>query len=102
MLGIGAVLGLTHHVCSPVTLVTSHGYLIPAPRLLGVFKESEDLRQVALGYVGGRLTELSTAAACHRVHSLRQRLARWLRWSRPTRCSNNRLTQNPEISTAER
>jgi CRP-like cAMP-binding protein len=78
MLGIGAVLGLRHHLCSPVTLVTSHGYLVPAQRLLGVFNDSEDLREVALGYVGGRLTELAITAACHRVHSLRQRLARWL------------------------
>jgi CRP-like cAMP-binding protein len=78
MVGIGAVLGLNHHVCSPVTLVTSHGYLITAHRLLTVFKDSENLRQIALAYIGGRLTELATTAACHRVHSLRQRLARWL------------------------
>jgi CRP-like cAMP-binding protein len=78
MLGIGSVLGLTHHLCSPVALVTSHGYLIAAYRLLEVFKDSENLRQVALAYIGGRLTELATIAACHRVHSLRQRLARWL------------------------
>jgi CRP-like cAMP-binding protein len=78
MLGIGAILGLTHHSCSPVTLVTSHGYLIATHRLLGIFEDSENLRQVALAYIGGRLTDLATTAACHRVHSLRQRLARWL------------------------
>jgi CRP-like cAMP-binding protein len=78
MLGIGAVLGLNQHSCSPVTLVTSHGYVVPAQRLLGIFNDSEDLRQIALAYVGRRLTELATTAACHRVHTLRQRLARWL------------------------
>jgi len=78
MLGIGAVLGLKHHLCSSVTLVTSRGYHIPAKRLLGVFNDCEEMRQVALAYLGELLTELSITAACHRVHSLRQRLARWL------------------------
>jgi len=78
MVGIGAVLALEHHLCSPVTLITSHGYLIPAKRLLRVFNDSEDVRQVALAYIGRRLTELAISAACHRVHTLRQRLARSL------------------------
>jgi len=78
MLGIGAVLALKDQSCSPVTLVTSRGYLVPAQRLLSVFNDSEALRQVTLAYIGGRLTELGVTAACHRVHSLRQRLARWL------------------------
>jgi len=78
MVGTGAVLGLKHHVCSPVALITSHGYRIRAERLLAFFNDSEDLRQVAVRYLGGQLNELAITAACHRVHSLRQRLARWL------------------------
>jgi CRP-like cAMP-binding protein len=31
-----------------------------------------------MAYVGGRMGELTTSAGCNRVHSHRQRLARWL------------------------
>ncbi len=43
-----------------------------------MFRDSEDLRRIALAYVGGRVGELTTSPGCNRVHSHRQRLARWL------------------------
>jgi len=78
MIGIGPLLGLRHFAYSPTTLVPSHGYLIRTDRLLRAFNSSETLRGVVLAYIGGRLGDLATAAACNRVHSHRQRLARWL------------------------
>ena len=39
---------------------------------------SEELRRSTLAYVGRRISELVVATACNRVHSHRQRLARWL------------------------
>ena len=78
MVGLGALFGLRHHLYSPVTFVPSHGYLVGADRLRRVFGDSEDFRRVLFAYVGGRIGELAIAAACNRVHSHRQRLARWL------------------------
>jgi CRP-like cAMP-binding protein len=78
MVGLGVLLGLRQYPYSPVTLVPSHGYIVDADRLLRVFSDSEDLRRIVLAYSGRRLRELSIAAACNRVHSHRQRLARWL------------------------
>jgi CRP-like cAMP-binding protein len=78
MIGLGVLFGLRHHLYSPMTFVPSRGYLVRADRLRRVFTDSEDLRRVVLAYVGGRIGELAIAAACNRVHSHRQRLARWL------------------------
>jgi CRP-like cAMP-binding protein len=78
MIGLGVVLGVPHYSYSPVALVPSRGHLVPADRLSRVFNEREDLRRIVLAYVGGRMLDLSIAAACNRVHSHRQRLARWL------------------------
>jgi CRP-like cAMP-binding protein len=77
-IGLGALLRIRDYRCSPVTLVPSRGHLVSADRLLQVFRDSDDFRRVVLTYVGGRLGELSIAAACNRAHSHRQRLARWL------------------------
>jgi CRP-like cAMP-binding protein len=43
-----------------------------------VFQQSETVRRITLSHVGAQMRELATAAACNRVHSHRQRLARWL------------------------
>jgi CRP-like cAMP-binding protein len=59
-------------------LLESRGYRLSADRFRGIFQQSEPLRRVTLAHVGRRMRELRTAAACNRVHSHRQRLARWL------------------------
>jgi CRP-like cAMP-binding protein len=77
-IGLSVLLGMHQFPHSVVTLVPSRGYLIPACRLLEMFRDSENIRRVALAYIGSRMSELTVAAACNRVHSHRQRLARWL------------------------
>jgi CRP-like cAMP-binding protein len=78
VVGIGALFDMSHYSNSLVTLVPSRGHLVPAHRFVRVFKDSEEFRRIAMAYVGGRMGELTTAAGCNRVHSHRQRLARWL------------------------
>jgi CRP-like cAMP-binding protein len=78
VIGLGVLLGMRQYPHSAVTLVPSRGYLVQADRFLHVFRDSEDLRRIALAYVGGQMDELTIAAACNRIHSHRQRLARWL------------------------
>jgi CRP-like cAMP-binding protein len=78
VIGLGALLGISYHSHSSVALVPSSGYLVDSDQFLSVFRKSEDVRRIALAYVGRRMDELNVAAACNRVHSHRQRLARWL------------------------
>ena len=76
--GIGPLLGITHHPTRLAVLLKSEGYRIPADRLRDAFHESTELRAVTLAHVGRLMGEIATFAACSRVHSQRQRLARWL------------------------
>jgi CRP-like cAMP-binding protein len=78
VVGLGALFDMRHYSNSIVTLVPSRGHLVPAHRFLRVFRDSEEFRRIAMAYVGGRMGELTSAAGCNRVHSHRQRLARWL------------------------
>jgi CRP-like cAMP-binding protein len=78
VIGLGALMGMRRCPLSSVTLVPSRGHVVAADRFLRVFRDSEDLQRIALAYTGSRMGELTIAAACNRVHSHRQRLARWL------------------------
>jgi CRP-like cAMP-binding protein len=76
--GVGPVVGQQRYPLSLVVLVESSGYLVPTRVFTDVFHRSHEVRRAILTDVGRRLRELMTAAACNRVHSHRQRLARWL------------------------
>jgi CRP-like cAMP-binding protein len=78
VIGVGALFGFRQYPHSLIVLVESRGYRLPADRFRHLFGQYEILRRATLSHVGGRLLELMTAAACNRVHSHRQRLARWL------------------------
>jgi CRP-like cAMP-binding protein len=78
MLGLGSLLGTPRYPLSFVVLVPSRGYRIPAQLFRSMFERSEAFRGLILQHIGGRMWELMITAACNRVHSHRQRLARWL------------------------
>jgi CRP-like cAMP-binding protein len=78
VIGLGLLFSIQLQPVSQVVLLESRGNQISAERFLTVFQQSEYLRRVILAHVGRRMRELATAAACNRVHSHRQRLARWL------------------------
>ena len=78
IIGLGPIFGITRYPERMVVLVESAGYRIPIERLTGAFEQSAELRRIALKYIGRKVNELTTAVACARVHSHRQRLARWL------------------------
>jgi CRP-like cAMP-binding protein len=78
VLGVAALLGKERYPVSLIVLVESSGHTVAVGRLVEVFRRSEDVRRVILEHIGTRTWELITAAACNRVHSNRQRLARWL------------------------
>jgi CRP-like cAMP-binding protein len=78
VVGLDLLFGVSQHAHRLVVLVESAGHRIPADRFHRVFHQSEVFRRVMLMDVGRRMSELVVAAACNRVHSHRQRLARWL------------------------
>jgi CRP-like cAMP-binding protein len=77
-IGVWALFGVPSYSHALVVLVESSGFQLPADRFRRVFQQSEALRRITLTHVGSWVWELATAAACNRVHSHRQRLARWL------------------------
>jgi CRP-like cAMP-binding protein len=78
LLGIGPLLDQSLHTHRLVAVVDSHGYRLAIERFRHAFERSEPLRRLTLRAVGRILIEVATTAACHRLHSLHQRLARWL------------------------
>jgi CRP-like cAMP-binding protein len=78
LLGMGAVLSVPSYVQRLVAVVESHGVRVCADRFRYLFERSDLLRRASLGAFGRGFVELATVAACNRVHSHRQRLARWL------------------------
>jgi CRP-like cAMP-binding protein len=77
-IGLGPLLGVPQFHHRIVVLVESAGYRVSAHQFRRVFEESALLRRMTLTHVGRHMSELKMAAACNRVHSHRQRLARWL------------------------
>jgi CRP-like cAMP-binding protein len=78
IVGVGALLGVPRLSHRLLILVESTGYRVSAGRLRDLFEQSAVLRRITLTHVGRKISELITTAACYRVHSTRQRLARWL------------------------
>jgi CRP-like cAMP-binding protein len=78
VVGLGVLFEMPVYTHNLVVLIESRGFQITAARFHRVFQQSETLRRIVLDHVGIRMRELTTAAACNRVHSHRQRLARWL------------------------
>jgi len=78
VIGISSVISIPRHPHRVVALFESAGYRLPVETLRRVFDESKTLRTAVLEHVGRQLVEVSTLVACARIHSHRQRLARWL------------------------
>lgn len=78
MIGFDALFHTTHPGYRVIVLAESVGYWIAADRLRRLCADSDDFRSVLLTHTGSRLSEIMVTAACNRVHSHRQRLARWL------------------------
>jgi CRP-like cAMP-binding protein len=78
MIGAGVLFGMRKWPLSSVVLVRSSGHLLPSNSFRRRFQESVVLQRATLAHLGRQMRELTTTAACNRVHSNRQRLARWL------------------------
>lgn len=72
------LLGARYHDYSGVVLVESEGYWLSTPVFMEVFRSSDVLRSITLDYAGILMVQLARNAACYRLHSKVQRMARWL------------------------
>jgi CRP-like cAMP-binding protein len=53
-------------------------FKLKAEAMLNEFKRGEEFQQLLLRYTQGLITQISQTAVCNRLHSVEQRLCRWL------------------------
>lgn len=78
VVGISSVIAIPRHPHRVVALMESAGFRLPSDALRRAFDEFEGIRAAVLAHIGRQLIEVASLVACSRVHSHRQRLARWL------------------------
>ncbi len=78
MAGISAVLGVDRSPHEATVQIPNGGMRMRVRPLREEFKRSGALHDLLLRYTQGLLLQTSQAAACNRLHSLSERLARWL------------------------
>lgn len=100
VVGCEGIAGATVAFGNPETIseamvqIEGHAFRISSADFLRAFKSSEKLRSICGAYQSFLLTQAQQAAACHALHSVNSRLARWLLQSADVMRSNDfKLTQ---------
>lgn len=77
---VGAPVVLGEHVCPYAAIVQVEGEALelPAAHLRQLLREDRAVQEVLLHYVGVLLRQTVRTAACNRLHTAEERLARWL------------------------
>lgn len=78
VVGIPPLLGVP---ASPFDVVAGDGsaaYRVPIESVLWSMRRDSEVTAVLLRYVQSRIVALAQGSACHRMHTLDQRVARWL------------------------
>jgi CRP-like cAMP-binding protein len=78
VVGISRILAIPRHPYRVVALLESAGHRLPIDALWRTFDEFDGFRSAVLAHIGRHLIEVANLVACSRVHSHRQRLARWI------------------------
>jgi CRP-like cAMP-binding protein len=78
LVGVSRILAMPRQPRRVVTLLESAGHRLPVDALRRAFEELEGFRAAVLAHLGRQLIEVSSLVACSRLHSHRQRLARWI------------------------
>ena len=78
VVGISPLLGVP---ASPFDVIAGDGsaaYRVPIESVLWSMRRDSEVTAVLLRYVQSRIVALAQGSACHRMHALDQRVARWL------------------------
>lgn len=78
MVGAPLVLGEEQIQQDAIVQVGGEAWVLSTENFLQLAREDQFLRDSVLGYIGVRLFQATRSAACNRLHSAEQRLARWL------------------------
>ncbi len=78
MLGIALILGGTTMPHRAVTQIAGAAIAVRANVIQNEFLRGNRLQQTILRYTQALLTQVSQTAVCNRLHSMEQRLSRWL------------------------
>jgi CRP-like cAMP-binding protein len=78
MLGLSIFLGSESSWCRAVVAAGGEALAVPAATIRDRCLNGPSFRAVLLRYTQALLTQVSQTAACNRLHSVEQRLSRWL------------------------
>jgi CRP-like cAMP-binding protein len=78
MVGIAAILGGDSMLNTTVVQISGNALRIKASFLKAEFDRDSALRNLLLRYIQASFTQVSQQAVCNRLHSLEERLSRWL------------------------
>jgi CRP-like cAMP-binding protein len=78
LVGIALFMGGGSTPSRAVVQTSGHGFRLHAPRLLKEFNRSGQVLRLLLRYTQALITQVAQTAACNRLHTLDQRLCRWL------------------------
>src|SRR2546425_4055154 len=76
--GVSTLLGARSTPNQALTQAEMHGLRISSRDLAGEFRKNGELNRMILRFVHSMFTQVAQTAACNRLHTLDQRLARWL------------------------
>lgn len=78
IVGTAIFLGVESTCSRAVVAVAGKALRVPAKLLLEEFERNAVLQNVMLRYIQALITQISQTAVCNRLHSVEQRLCRWL------------------------
>ena len=76
--GVSVLLGAKSTPNQALTQAEVHASRISSRDLMGEFRKNGELNRMILRFVHSMFTQVAQTAACNRLHTLDQRLARWL------------------------
>ena len=78
LVGAAALVGMARYAYRVMALLECEGYRVPVDSLRRTFQARDGSRSAALADIGRQWNEVASLLACSRVHSHRERVARWL------------------------
>lgn len=78
MVGLPVVLGAESSTSQAITQHTGDAFMMPVDALKEELSRGGQLQQLLLRFTHALFTQVSQTAACNRLHTVEERLARWL------------------------